>query len=162
MWPKSLPLYFKSWITCLSHARPCKRMPRDGMNPSFSRKIFTPRTFYVTSIPGLSHPSDSVVSVPSDQNKHRNGFQNVLQKWTFYLVVHNAHPNTFLSITNWPGSQVRSNCKRKYKRKCRMQMQETEGGGGGYSTYPWVGRCGLATHILTLFKTKIDDFPSLF
>ena len=29
---------------------------------------------------------------------------------------------------------------------------------GGYSIYPWVGRCGPAPHTLTLFKTKIADF----
>ena len=28
--------------------------------------------------------------------------------------------------------------------------------------YPWVGRCGQAPHTLTLFKTKIADFPTLF
>ena len=33
---------------------------------------------------------------------------------------------------------------------------------GGYSTYPWVGRCGAAPHNLTLFKTNIADFPTLF
>ena len=32
----------------------------------------------------------------------------------------------------------------------------------GYSIYPWVGRCGSAPHTLTLFKTKIADFPTLF
>ena len=36
------------------------------------------------------------------------------------------------------------------------------GGGGGYSIYPWVGRCGSALHTLTLFETKIADFPTLF
>jgi len=35
-------------------------------------------------------------------------------------------------------------------------------GGGRYSIYPWVGRCGPAPHTLTLFKTKIADFPTLF
>ena len=34
--------------------------------------------------------------------------------------------------------------------------------GGGYSIYPCVGKCGLAPHTLTLFKTKIADFPILF
>ena len=34
--------------------------------------------------------------------------------------------------------------------------------GGGYSIYPWVGRCGAALHTLTLFKTNIADFPTLF
>ena len=34
--------------------------------------------------------------------------------------------------------------------------------GGGYSIYPWVGRCGAAPRTLTLFKTKIADFPTLF
>ena len=33
---------------------------------------------------------------------------------------------------------------------------------GGYSIYPWVGRCGAAPHTLTLFKTNIADFPTLF
>ena len=33
---------------------------------------------------------------------------------------------------------------------------------GGYSIYPWVGGCGPAPHTLTLFKTKIADFPTLF
>ena len=35
------------------------------------------------------------------------------------------------------------------------------GRGGGYSIYRWVGRCGPASHTLTLFKTKIADFPTL-
>ena len=34
--------------------------------------------------------------------------------------------------------------------------------GGGYSIYLWVGRCGTAPHTLTLFKTNIADFPTLF
>ena len=34
--------------------------------------------------------------------------------------------------------------------------------GGGDSIYPWVGRCGAAPHTLTLFKTNIADFPTLF
>ena len=33
---------------------------------------------------------------------------------------------------------------------------------GGYSIYPWEGRCGKAPHTLTLFKTKIADFSTLF
>ena len=35
-------------------------------------------------------------------------------------------------------------------------------GGGEYSIYPWVGRCSAAPHTLTLFKTNIADFPTLF
>ena len=35
-------------------------------------------------------------------------------------------------------------------------------GGGGYSIYPWVGKCGAAPHTLTLLKTNIADFPTLF
>ena len=35
-------------------------------------------------------------------------------------------------------------------------------GGGGYSTYPWVGRCDAAPHTLNLFNTNIADFPILF
>ena len=37
-----------------------------------------------------------------------------------------------------------------------------QSGEAGYSIYPWVGRCGPAPHTLTLFKTKIADFPTLF
>ena len=33
---------------------------------------------------------------------------------------------------------------------------------GGYSIYPLVGRCAPSPHILTLFKTNITDFPTLF
>ena len=33
---------------------------------------------------------------------------------------------------------------------------------GGYSIYPWVGRCGAARHTLTLFEKNIADFPTLF
>ena len=35
-------------------------------------------------------------------------------------------------------------------------------GGRGYSIYPWAGRCSAAPHTLTLFKTNIADFPTLF
>ena len=35
-------------------------------------------------------------------------------------------------------------------------------GGGGYSIYPWVCRYGPAPHTLTLFKTNIADFATLF
>ena len=35
-------------------------------------------------------------------------------------------------------------------------------GGGGYSIYPCVGRCGPAPYTLILFKTKIADFHTLF
>ena len=34
--------------------------------------------------------------------------------------------------------------------------------GGRYSIYPRAGRCGPAPHTLTLFKTNITDFPTLF
>ena len=34
-------------------------------------------------------------------------------------------------------------------------------GEGGYSIYPWVGRCSPAPHTLTLFKRKTADFPAL-
>ena len=35
------------------------------------------------------------------------------------------------------------------------------GGGGGYSVYLLVGRCGAVPITLTLFKTNIADFPTL-
>ena len=44
---------------------------------------------------------------------------------------------------------------------CRSSIKCPRGG-GGYSIYPWMGRCGTAPHTLTLFKTNIADFPTLF
>ena len=41
-------------------------------------------------------------------------------------------------------------------------QQAPGGGGGGYSMYPWLGRCDTAPHTLTLFKTNIADFPTHF
>ena len=38
----------------------------------------------------------------------------------------------------------------------------TSNPGGGYSIYLRLGRCGPAPHKLTLLKTKIADFPTLF
>ena len=43
-----------------------------------------------------------------------------------------------------------------------MQSDTSTWGGGGYSIYTWVRRWGPAPHTLTLFKTKIADFPTLF
>ena len=34
--------------------------------------------------------------------------------------------------------------------------------GGGYSQKIWVGMCGPLPKTLTLFMTKICDFPTLF
>ena len=44
----------------------------------------------------------------------------------------------------------------------RCRMNEDTGARGGYLIYPWVGRCGVTPHTLTLFKTNIADFPTLF
>ena len=40
-----------------------------------------------------------------------------------------------------------------------LERSFLRGRGGGYLIYPLVGRCGVA---LTLFKTNIADFPTLF
>ena len=56
-------------------------------------------------------------------------------------------------------TQVISILKRIKKSK---QFSWYPGGGGGYSIYPWVGRCSPAPHTLTLFKTNVTDFPTLF
>ena len=48
------------------------------------------------------------------------------------------------------------------KFRISLAIQEVKRpGGGGYTIYPWVGRCGAAPHTLTLFKTNIADFPTL-
>ena len=36
------------------------------------------------------------------------------------------------------------------------------GGGGGYSTDAWVGRCSPGVQTLTLFKKQFSDFPIPF
>ena len=51
---------------------------------------------------------------------------------------------------------LRNALRWKLKEPKRMDVR------GGYSIYPCVGRCGPAPHTLTLFKTKIADFPALF
>ena len=40
-------------------------------------------------------------------------------------------------------------------------MSAARGGGGGYSTYVWVGRCDWGALTLTLFNTEVSDFPTL-
>ena len=44
----------------------------------------------------------------------------------------------------------------------KLESKDQEVAPGGYSIYPWVGRCGPALHTLTLFKTNIAHFPTLF
>ena len=48
------------------------------------------------------------------------------------------------------------------KFRISLAIQEVKRPGGGFTIYPWVGRCGAAPHTLTLFKTNIADFPTLF
>ena len=59
-------------------------------------------------------------------------------------------PVTMLLRGRWEEKTTRSN-RMKFRRRP-----------GGYSIYPWVGRCSPAPHTQTLFKTKIADFPTLF
>ena len=55
-----------------------------------------------------------------------------------------------------------------YQLICRLTVNnrnffnDRDYGPGGYSIYPWMGRCGPAPHTLTLWKTNIADFPTLF
>ena len=51
--------------------------------------------------------------------------------------------------------------RRTAKRLCLTNVTGLPGG-GGYSIYPWMGRCGEAPHTLTLLKTNIADFLTLF
>ena len=46
--------------------------------------------------------------------------------------------------------------------KQNIQARAVYSRGRGYSIYAWVGRCGPAPYTLTLSKTKIADFPTLF
>ena len=38
------------------------------------------------------------------------------------------------------------------------RVEIARGGGGGYSTDAWVGRCGPGVQTLTLFETQFSDF----
>ena len=55
-------------------------------------------------------------------------------------------------------------CSKKIRLFCSLQWQMTDHvcTPGGDSIYPWVGWYGPASHSLTLFKTNIADFPTLF
>ena len=50
----------------------------------------------------------------------------------------------------------------KYTKIQRVILTGLKDRGGDYSIYPLVGRCNAAPHTLTLFKTNIADFPTLF
>ena len=51
----------------------------------------------------------------------------------------------------------------QYFNVMRRLIKYNPGRGGGYSIYPWVGRCGPAPHTLTLFKIdRIPIFDTLF
>ena len=49
--------------------------------------------------------------------------------------------------------------KSDYKDKQWVMDKQPGGGGGGYSKKNWVGVCGPLPKTLTLFMTKICDFP---
>ena len=64
-------------------------------------------------------------------------------------------------MTNVPASFLTAQMKVYIHRTYRYTSIISICPGGGYSIYRWVGRCGPASHTLTLFKTKIADFPTL-
>ena len=70
--------------------------------------------------------------------------------------------NTFIhSTVPWKTiTRIQTKMSKMYTRFRTKTAQEPRG--GGYSIYPWVGRCGVAPHTLTLFKTNIADFPTRF
>ena len=73
-------------------------------------------------------------------------FEPTLVSCTVMMTTLTMHSSTSL-CTSFP---ARCRCSKKIH------------GGGGYSMYPRVGRYGPAPCTLTLFKTNIPDFPTLF
>ena len=69
-------------------------------------------------------------------------------------------PTLPLSVTNIEGG--RWGRGGSMSGKCNVKAILPPRGGGGYSMYPWLGRCGAAPHTLTLFKTNIADFLTHF
>ena len=53
-------------------------------------------------------------------------------------------------------------CKRRFECEGSCSLLWLAFPGGRNSIYPWVGRWSEAPHTLTLFKTNIADFPTLF
>ena len=74
--------------------------------------------------------------------------RNCRYKKSHFIFFDSSHRRAI-----WHGSVVQLNASDTY---------EPGKGGWGYSIYPWVGSCGAARHTLTLFKTNIADFPTLF
>ena len=83
----------------------------------------------------------------------------------------------FKIVTHWPLGDIVHGISHKslvfssytYSPKSSFVYQENASDSqdiswsrGRYLIYPWVGRCGTAPHTLTLFKTNIADFLTLF
>ena len=113
------------------------------------------------------------IEVKTKLNHKRNDIEELWDK-TEIKTVKKQQENCMkilqFSFTCWEGQQdVSPNCFAtnsvvKFWRKNWSNdesFRHRPPGGGGYSIYPWVGRCGSAPHTLTLFKTKIADFPTL-
>ena len=70
---------------------------------------------------------------------------------------------TLLSCSpNFPRASITRNTHAKHEPILNSNTTLPGGGGGGYCIYSLVGRCGRAPHTLTLFKTNMADFPTLF
>ena len=64
-------------------------------------------------------------------------------------------------LTSFLGQRSGSGREKKFSSQL-VNFTPGGGGGWGHSIYPLVGKCGAAPHTLTLFKTNIADFPTLF
>ena len=59
-------------------------------------------------------------------------------------------------------NHTKAACKRRFECEGCCSLLWLAFPGWAYSIYPWVGRWSEAPHTLTLFKTNIADFPTLF
>ena len=67
-------------------------------------------------------------------------------------------PENLVKLGEVSGVDLVSTCE-AYPTTLLRLLWHNPGGGGGYSQKNWVGVCGLLPKTLTLFMTKICDFP---
>ena len=88
-------------------------------------------------------------------------FYAELRPWNKSIYPTDTNSSSHRSLTFlWWLHSMNTVIRYMYEYKCvaHTKNMNSAGGGGGYSTYPWMGRCGTAAQTLTLFKTKIVHF----
>ena len=126
----------------------CYNTSKEGFPPSPSFARFCESR--ISSLLFVEHWLTSNRVIGAAQTNHDQSLVSELN----YSVGYSAPSRTFrvliLHFLLWMGRRSR------FKGRLRARGG---GGGGGYSQKNWVGVCGLLPKTLTLFITKIFDFP---